>query len=188
MKNKLVGFMGAPGCGKTTLACAMKEYAMENNVSGDVCTEYPREYCFKYGPPSHPFAQYRITANQTDRENALLMGNNEYIFTDSPVWFGYVYTLVYMNLNYNEEVLSCLGDIYTRFVVNNIRRYHKVFYLQNDNPHDDGCRNMEINQKIADVMEGFYLSHQHILPIIKIEIDVSKTLERKKAVWHHLTV
>ena len=87
MKSKIVGFMGAPSTGKTMLAGAMKEYAFLNGkVSTDVCTEYAREFVFKYGHPKHAYTQYRITSKQIERENILLNGNSQFIFTDSPVW------------------------------------------------------------------------------------------------------
>ena len=60
-KSKLIGFLGAPGTGKTTLSCAMKEYCLIKGASADICTEYAREYCFKHGIPKHPYTQYRIT-------------------------------------------------------------------------------------------------------------------------------
>lgn len=44
MDTKLVGFIGGPGSGKTTLACALKEYFMLNDISTDVSTEYAREF------------------------------------------------------------------------------------------------------------------------------------------------
>ena len=68
MDGKLVGFIGAPGSGKTTLACAMKEFSLTKNFSSDVCTEYAREFCFSYGVSSNPYAQYRITLKQLDKE------------------------------------------------------------------------------------------------------------------------
>ena len=73
MKSKLIGFIGAPGTGKTTLSCAMKEYLLRKNVSSDICTEYAREFCFKYGIPKHPYTQYRVTSQQMLREDLLMI-------------------------------------------------------------------------------------------------------------------
>ena len=74
-KSKLVGFMGAPGTGKTILACALKEYFMLKKISTDICTEYAREFCFKYGIPKHPYTSYRISAKQFEKEDVLLNGS-----------------------------------------------------------------------------------------------------------------
>ena len=185
-KSKLVGFMGAPGTGKTTLSCAMKEYLLERNISSDVCTEYAREFCFKYGIPKHPYTQYRITTEQILREDLLLKGNNEYVFSDSPVWLGYVYALANMRSDYDVEIHTALNDMYEKFVINQMHRYYKVFYLKNDKLYDDGCRDMALSKKIATIIDGFVLSHQHLLPIITTDIKIEESAKRKKFVFDNL--
>ena len=183
MKSKLVGFMGAPGTGKTTLACAMKEYLLTKNVSSDVCTEYAREFCFKYGISKDPYASYRMTLAQRDREDILSKGTNEYIFSDAPIWLGYVYPLINMPHGCSQEMYDILPDVYQRFVIDQKDRYHKVFYLKNENPYDDGCRDMEVNKMIADVMDGFVATHKHLLPIEIINDPIEMTEARKEVVW-----
>jgi nicotinamide riboside kinase len=186
MKSKLIGFMGAPGSGKTILACALKEYFMLKKISTDVCTEYAREFCFKYGIPKHPYTQYRVTNEQIDKEELLLKGNSEYIFTDSPIWLGYIFNLVNMKSDYDHEIRTSLNDMYDKFVVDQMHRYYIVFHVKNDNPFNDGCRDMEINKKIANIINGFVLSHKHILPIVDIDIPIENALERKDFVWKTL--
>jgi len=187
-KNKIIGFIGAPGTGKTTLACAMKDYLLQRGISSDVCTEYAREFCFKYGIPKHPYTQYRVTTEQMLREDLLSKGNNDFILSDSPIWLGYVFCLANMKPDYDKEIHTALSDIYEKFVINHIHRYYKVFYLKNNKPYDDGCRDMIMNKKIADVIDGFVSSHRHILPIITMDIDITKSEERKKFVWDHLAI
>ena len=186
MKSKLVGFMGAPGTGKTTLACAMKEYTLIKGVSSDICTEYAREFCFKYGIPKHPYAQYRVTAKQMAREDLLMKGNSEYVFSDSPVWLGYLFSLINMKPDFDQEIYTALTEMYENYVLSQINRYHVVFHLKNDKPFDDGCRDMEMNKKISYIIDGFVLSHKHILPIVMINIPIDETELRKKFVWDHL--
>ena len=102
--------MGAPGTGKTTLACSMKEYVLTKGFSSDVCTEYPREFCLIHGVPSSPYAQYKITLKQWDREKVLLSGINDYVFTDSPVFLGYIFCLLNMKADASYEFQSILPD------------------------------------------------------------------------------
>lgn len=187
MKNKIVGFMGAPSTGKTMLAGAMKEYAFLNgNVSADLCTEYAREFVFKYGHPKHAYTQYRITSKQIERENILLNGSSEFIFTDSPVWLGWVYAMLNLKPNSDEEVHTAISDMYEIFVINQLHRYHKVFHVITDNPEDDGCRDMELNAKIAKIMDGFVQMHEHLLPIVRIPTEYNSPKDRKKFVWDNL--
>jgi len=185
-KSKLVGFMGAPGTGKTILACALKEYFMLKKVSTDICTEYAREFCFKYGIPKHPYTSYRISSQQFEKEDVLLKGTDEYVFTDSPVWLGYIYSLAHTHAGQDAEIRSFLTDMYHKCIIEQMDRYHVVFHLKNDMPYDDGCRDMEENKKIADVIEGFVLSHKHTLPIVDVDIPVEKATERKDFVWETL--
>jgi len=187
MKNKLVGFMGAPGTGKTTLAFAMKEYAMRKGYSSDVCSECAREHCYKYGVPKTPYSQYRINLEQIDRENIFLKGNNDYIFEDSCLWMGYAFTLVNFRQDQGEEARSIIDEIYNRFVIEQMGRYHKVFHLKYGGlAFDDGCRDLDVNKKLATVMDGFVLAHQHILPIVTVDIPIDKTEQRKDFIWEHL--
>jgi nicotinamide riboside kinase len=188
MKSKLVGFMGAPGTGKTTLSCALKEYLLVKNISSDICTEYAREFCFKYGIPKHPYSQYRITTEQMLREDLLMRGNSEFVFSDSPVWLGYLFSVVNAKADQDREIHTILNDTYEKFVINQMHRYHKVFHLRNNKPYDDGCRDMAANKKIADIMDGFVLMHKHILPIITIDIPIEETEKRKEFVWSNLEV
>jgi len=188
MKSKLIGFIGAPGTGKTILACAMKEYFMLRGISTDVCTEYAREFVFKYGFPKHPYTQYRITTEQISREDLLSKGTNEYIFTDSPVWLGYIYSLVNSRDEYDQETKDSLSDMYGKFVIERMHRYHLVFHLKNSDPFDDGCKDMELNEKISSVLDGFVNSHRHILPIVDLDIPVKESQERKDFVWKTLNL
>jgi len=186
MKSKLVGFLGAPGTGKTTLACAMKEYCLMKEVSTDICTEYAREYCFRHGIPKHPYTQYRITRKQIDREDLLLKGTSDYVFTDSPVYLGYIYNILAIKSSDDKEVQTSLAEMYEEFVVAQINRYHKVFYIINDTPYDDGCRDMEAGKTIARVIDGFVNTHAHLLPITECRIPITDCEERKKFVWENL--
>jgi len=186
MKSKLVGFLGAPGSGKTTLACAMKESSLQKNIGSDICTEYAREFSYKYGISSNPYAQYRITFEQKVREDLLLQGKNEFVFSDSPIWLGYIFSLVNIKSDSERETRDIIGDLYQKFVIDYMYRYHRVFYITNPSPKDDGCRNMEVNKKIANIIEGFVSSHEHVLPITRLEIPTLEIEKRKEFIWNRL--
>ena len=187
MSNRLIGFMGAPSTGKTMLAGAMKEYAFTHGgISTDVCTEYAREFVFRHGFPKHVYTQYRITSRQLEREDLLLKGNSEFIFTDSPVWLGWVYGVLKLTPDCDAEVSMAISDMYESFVMNQINRYHKVFHVKVEAPEDDGCRDMEGNKLITELIDGFILSHKHLLPIITIPPEYNSPESRKQFVWNNL--
>ena len=187
MKSKLIGFMGAPSTGKTMLAGAMKEYAfLHGGKSTDVCTEYAREFVFTYGHPKHAYTQYRITSKQIQREDILSKGTAEYIFTDSPVWLGYIYALLKLKSTADIEVHTAISDMYELFVINQMHRYKKVFYVRTSETEDDGCRDMEENAQITAMMDGFVNLHQHILPITVVPEEFNHPLKRKEFIWDNL--
>jgi nicotinamide riboside kinase len=187
MSNQIVGFMGAPSTGKTMLAGAMKEYAFTHGgVSTDVCTEYAREFVFKYGHPKHVYTQYRITSRQIEREDLLINGNSEFIFTDSPVWLGWIYAMLNLKPESDEEIHTAISDMYELFVMNQLHRYHKVYYVRADKTDDDGCRDMANQQLIEQLIDGFVTMHQHLLPIIKVPLRYNSPEDRKQFVWNDL--
>ena len=179
--------MGAPSTGKTMVAGAMKEYAfLHGGRSTDVCTEYAREFVFTYGLPKHSYTQYRITSKQIQREDILSSGSAEYIFTDSPVWLGYVYALLKLKSSSDKEVHTAISDMYELFVINQMHRYHKAFYVKTSDTEDDGCRDLEANAQITEMIEGFALLHQHILPIVIVPNECNDPIKRKEFIWNNL--
>ena len=187
MASKLVAFIGGPGSGKTILACALKEYFMLRKISTDVCTEYAREFVFKYGFTEHASEQYRLGLKQKEREDLLCSGNNEYIFSDSPIWLTYAYTLLIIEQQHDFHIQSILPEIYEEFVIKNINRYHKVFYVKEENPYDDGCkRDKEFEDRIRRVIDGFVRTHADLLPIVEIPYSVQQAEERKQFVFENL--
>jgi len=184
MKPKLIGFIGAPGTGKTTLACSMKEYVIKYNHSADICMEFAREHIFKHGHPTELSSNLYITLTQQDREDALLNGNNDFIFTDSPLWLSYIYASLIVQNSMVSDSLEILSYLYKRFVMDASDRYEKVFYLcGNDKVEDDGCRDMAANAKISQMIDGFVKTHINLLPIVPIRLSHEHAEERKDFVW-----
>ena len=187
MSSKLIGFIGSAGCGKTTLACALKEYFMLKQISTDVCTEYAREFVFNYGFPENPDSQYRLALGQIEREDALCSGSNKYIFSDSCVYLSYVYCMVLINKNDSLQRKTVLADIYKRFIISDLNRYHRLYYLSSIEPFDDGCkRDLESEKMIHDVMDGFIQVHKNLLPIVDVDATIHDTEKRKQIVYDDL--
>ena len=183
----LVGFIGPPSSGKTLLCGAMKEYMIKKaGLTCDICTEYAREYVYKYGIPDDIPSQYRITLEQETRENLLCSGDNSFVFTDSPVWLAYVYTIVRAKKHNLRDArsLDIISHIYSRFVMHEPDRYKKVFYLRGSSGtmDDDGCRDVAENDIVAETVDGFVQIHSGVLPIEIIDVPLKDSSARKKKV------
>jgi len=184
---KLIGFIGAPGSGKTTIASSMKEYIIKYNLSADICTEYAREHIFKHGHPLDFGTTYHIALTQKEREDSLLNGSNDFIFTDSPLWLSYIYALFIAQNSTASDSLEVLSRLYKQLVLDNAKRYTKVFYLcNNDKPEDDGCRDMDANERISEMIDGFVKVHMDLLPIIPINFTHSESEQRKEFIWENI--
>lgn len=187
MQPKLIGFIGAPGSGKTTLACSMKEYIIKYDLSADICTECAREHIFRHGHPVDLGSNFYITLTQQEREDALLEGTNDFIFTDSPVWLSYIYALLIVQNFPVSDSPDILAHLYRSFVLDAADRYEKVFYIcGRDEIEDDGCRDMDANERISEIIDGFVKVHMDLLPIIPINLPHEKSEERKDLVWENI--
>jgi NadR type nicotinamide-nucleotide adenylyltransferase len=146
IKPKLY-FIGAPSTGKTTISkiCADKFH-------GSYCTEYGREYWFKYQK------NHRLTINDleniaiehTKLEEDISQNDNEIIFIDTSVLTTFCYSLYYFN-----NTSELLTDIFK----NSLYKYKNVFLCDDDIPFDDSwdrsgpkSRNsiQKINKKILN--------------------------------------
>lgn len=92
---KLVGFLGGPSTGKTTLATAVYNALTEQGHDAAWASEFVTDDIQENGPPEldyYIYEQYRFLFHQSRREeNAKLQA--DIVITDSPLLIGYAYTL-----------------------------------------------------------------------------------------------
>jgi nicotinamide riboside kinase len=151
---KKIGFAGAPGTGKTTVAqrfVAELRFLTGENV--ELIDEYARGFVSKFGEASMS-DQYLLAHRQVDKE--LAFPKADYLVTDAPAFLTLIY--VYLGLNWkNAKDLHYLGEIYP-LLMENFHSYTHVFYSFPTTPtKDDGCR-IHTEPKVVNEIHEFILA------------------------------
>lgn len=137
-----VGFVGAPGTGKSTVARALAASFIDvegiNNV--ELIVEYARRYIAKYGVPENIWEQMRILNKQKDWEEHL-PDSVDLMITDCPVHLCWPYTL-FLRKNSSEKEIMQINDLFSELnKLNYPSRYDVIFYLPPKiEPVRDGVR------------------------------------------------
>lgn len=89
---KIIGLVGAPSTGKTTLSRAISTMLSRHELRTEIVPEYAREYKIMNGKITNPFEQLAILHEQLRLERMAYVGTRcDFIILDSPTWVGYVY-------------------------------------------------------------------------------------------------
>ena len=135
-----IALLGAPGCGKSTLAAYVYAMLKDEGLDGDLVQEYIREHINKHKQvPSITF-QSVVYERQLEKEKILPEGLDFFV-TDSPHILSYIYASLYINYNDSDQ-LELLGDLYMKFLRESRTAYDLVYVLEhNHKPKmDDGVR------------------------------------------------
>ena len=85
-----IALLGAPGCGKSTLAAYVYAMLKDDGIDGELVTEYIREHVNKHKRvPSITF-QSIVYERQMEKEK-ILPENLDFFVTDSPHILSYIY-------------------------------------------------------------------------------------------------
>ena len=91
----VINLFGAPGTGKSTLACALFSEMKAMNKNVELVREYVKEWVWEKRK-IEPMDQFFITANQI-RQEMILYDKVDYLVTDSPYLLGPIYESFYSN-------------------------------------------------------------------------------------------
>lgn len=135
-----IALLGAPGCGKSTLAAYVYAMLKDEGLDGDLVQEYIREHINKHkAVPSITF-QSVVYERQLEKEKILPQGLDFFV-TDSPHILSYIYASLYIDYNDKDQV-ELLGDLYLKFLRQSRVAYDLVYVLDHNHPPkmDDGVR------------------------------------------------
>ena len=138
----LLGFVGSPGSGKTTLARALCSACrrLPNIKTVELVSEYARRYISKYGPIENIFEQYRIMTKQLEWEDTVL-SKYDMVITDSPIHMGFLYAIDISKKTPKDVMV--FNDIFKEMtkISMPIPRYDIIFHLPPKlKPVEDGVR------------------------------------------------
>lgn len=121
-------FIGAPGCGKSTLAADVFVALKKLGKNVELVPEWIRRDIMKNGIMTNVFEQYRTLMNNR-REEDHFPDQVEFIVQDGSTLLGYFYAAVYSNKNDPKERLviqdmysTLLDDLYSR-------KYDHIYFL-----------------------------------------------------------
>ena len=185
----IVGCVGLPGSGKTTLARSMcgecRKIPGINTV--ELVSEYARRYISKYGTPEL-FDQYRIMEKQIEWEDSVL---NKYdlVITDSPVHQGFLYASDILKKNQKDVMI--FNDIFKKLSKITLPepRYDIIFYLPPVvKPVDDGIRlEKHLDSSWRKESDSLIKSIFKIFPPKKyIEVESTDINDRVKECTQHI--
>ena len=135
-----IALLGAPSCGKSTLAAYVYAMLKDEGLDGELVQEYIREHINKHkAVPSITF-QSTIYERQLEREK-ILPTHLDFFVTDSPHILSYIYASLYINYN-DKDQLELLGDLYMKFLRQSRIAYDLIYVLEHNHPPrmDDGVR------------------------------------------------
>ena len=167
-KAKLVGLIGVPGTGKTTVAQALQVEMGSMDLVTAVCPEYAREWINRVGPPEHCAFQQQILFKQKRREDTLAV-SCDLLFCDSPLFHCYIYGLLIANTGSRQE-MKVLRNLYKWAVLDRLNRYDVLIYLPKQfDIVDDGCRDLSATEPVEKAILGFLDLHK---PLFKNFVEL----------------
>jgi len=90
-KQRVIGFVGAPSTGKTTLARAVANAVGLRGLSVEFVTEYARNYIQRFGGIEECWEQLLIFDIQARREDDAMRTGADVVIAETPTFTGYAY-------------------------------------------------------------------------------------------------
>ncbi len=125
-KQRIIGFVGAPSTGKTTLARAVANAAGLQGLSVEFVAEYARNYLERFGSIDEPWEQLLIFDTQARREDDAIRTGANLVIAETPTFTGYAYgSMVAEGGMKARKVMHTLH----RLITERISLYSQVYYI-----------------------------------------------------------
>lgn len=125
-KQRVIGFVGAPSTGKTTLARAVANAAGLRGLSVEFVAEYARNYIQRFGSIEERWEQLLIFDTQARREDDAIRTGADLVIAETPTFTGYAYGLLAPESGAKaREVMHTLH----RWMTDRFSLYSQVYYI-----------------------------------------------------------
>ena len=134
----LVGFLGGPCTGKTTLAQSVSCELADKGINTEWATEFVSEDIQRIGPPVGDYfiyEQFHFAFYQTRKEEEA-MKRAEIVVTDAPLLLGYSYPLLEKDIAVCGRQQTFIQDLEGLFV-EDAKRYDKLYLLRRESEYED---------------------------------------------------
>ncbi len=172
----LVGFMGGPCTGKTTITRFVQSELSTSGAPTATAMEFVTEDIKRHGPPdldNQVFEQVRYYMNQCWEEERA-MTSADVVLTDSPTFFSYIYALFAKKNARSERHTLALKDLETCFK-RDTHRYDKIYLLRREFPYEEnGVRFHSLEQAMAVDRLIEQLLTEHGVPFTWLEGTVAE--------------
>mgnify|MGYP005853961973 CR=1 FL=1 len=148
---KLVGFIGGPCTGKTTLAHAVLESLNIKGLKAEWANEFVTDDIQENGPPHldyYIYEQYRFLFHQNRREESAKQ-NADIVLTDAPLILGYLYTLQNTSKHTHGRQNQFFEELKKLFVEDKNRYQHLYLLKREFDFEDNGIRFHSHKESIA---------------------------------------
>lgn len=127
MKSKLVTIIGAPGCGKSTLATDIHTELKKRGKNSIFIPESATDYIAEYGVPSSPIDQMTIFYKQTNKEN-MFIGTKEFIICDSSGLLNYFYFRSLFPNKLSNKDIAAINHL-QKEILKNLNKWDHIYYI-----------------------------------------------------------
>ena len=177
-------FIGAAGCGKTTLATSVFAALKQAGRNVEHVHEFIRHDINANGPMTSIWEQYRTRQFQKELEDAVPNAAN-YVICDSGTLTPYFYAVLYSDPSEPRQRLV-LQDMY-RYLLDDLylKRYDLIFYiplLGNDIPNDGTRYQTEREIKVLNEHMRLVFTQLHRLPNVHT-VESSFELRLEEVMW-----
>ena len=172
--SKLIGILGAPSSGKSTLATKVHYKLKQKGHNSIYVTEAATDYIAEYGFPTSPAEELVIYYNQLNREQ-MYMGKKDYIICDSSTILCYIYMRMLYKDKLTPKDISTINHL-QKEILKSLNNWDKIYYVNPiETKLNDGIRHtQEMSEVYAlDVKIKSYLDIENIAytDLSDIELD-----------------
>jgi nicotinamide riboside kinase len=177
-KGKLIGILGPPCSGKSTLAAGVHTELKKRGYNSIFVSESATDYIAEYGVPTTPMDQMIIFYKQLNREK-MYIDSKDYIICDSSFILNYFYFRGLFPQILSQKDIAAINHL-QKEILKNIGLYNSIYYVPPvETNENDGIRFHDKSQILQLHRQiKSYLETENINHIDLSEIEISKRLDK----------